>query len=216
MAKSAIKARTNFNIRLESKINDSSYVLKAEYYKRIDDEKFLITVPAQDGKPQTIQESDKLYMNYNIGGEINELEGYADGYVKKGSKIYLKVRKTMGETKFDQRVSIRIKVAIKAKWDKLDKSGKNGDSSGTTMDISGGGVSMYMDTRLNSGEKVELHFPKIKGSKEFTVKGEVCWITSTKDSDKQKFLAGFRFLPENNQVQQIADYVQAVSEIMED
>lgn len=220
MANFAIKAGTLLNMRLGSKINDSSYVLKSTFVKKADEKSFLISPPTDNNGTVEIEKNDKVFMSCIVGENQYEFEGYAGGYVKKGMKTLLEVRDISDFTdltNFEQRVNIRIRVSIRAKCEKTVSSASHEEFSGVTMDISSGGVSMYLNNLVSSNEVVELYFPKIKGSKDITVRGKACWMKENEKGHSYKYLVGFKFLFDQcEKKEDVLAYVQAVSEIMED
>lgn len=76
---------------------------------------------------------------------------------------------------------------------------------GKTIDISGSGMQMMMDSRLEEGTRINLSFIKPHSLEIFHVEAVVVWTQKSTDAKKQ-FLTGLNFVDLSEEERKKLDY----------
>lgn len=197
MEKLKIRQGTKLNIALEDN-NDEKFELKSTFEKNINDSSFLISVPMQQGKRLELDEFKKLYIKYEMGDTAFVVEGFIDDYVKEGIRNYWKIRKVSENREFfqrsDQRIKARLNIKVAKRWWSPEGVDALEDLDALTLDISSGGLAMFIDTTLSVGEIVETTLPKRGNRKEVPVRSETCWVRQTEKGNAYRYIVGLKFM----------------------
>ena len=198
-----IKDGTKLRLAFDTALGQMpDFTMMSTFAKSLDTSAFLISIPMKDGKPVEIDANQKILIRYN-GEEDNGmiLAGYVDDVVKVGIRRYWKVRRVSEQRQFFRRADERVKVAIPVKY-MQETWNRNSDGviekeSGMSVDISAGGVALYLNHRFEVGEICELFLPSIGTSEEGQsideVVSVVCWMREAPKGSIYRNICGFQF-----------------------
>lgn len=162
---------------------EPAFDLVCTFSRAIDASAFLISIPMRGGKPLPLDETQRLLIRFGSGAGTHIIAGYADDVVQEGIRRYWKIRRVTELRQFVQRVDERFKVALHVQY-KQDTWPVNADGEvmkdeGLTLDISNGGVALYLNHRFEVGEVCQLTLPRIgtspDGREIEDAVGVVCW-----------------------------------------
>lgn len=169
--------------------------------KSLNEASVLVSIPMNDGKPLEVEESQKILFRYTLNGEEHTFAGYVDGVVKEGIRTYWKVRKVNDHRKFfkraDERINATLKVEYKqSTWDPAP-DGTIHTAQGMTLDISAGGIAMYIDRHFEVGEFCEITLPRVgldpEGAAIEDIVGVVCWTREAPKGSLYRNICGIQF-----------------------
>lgn len=185
--------------KLSIAVGDSGdFTLRSTFEKNLNAISFLISVPISNGKRLQVDEFQKLQIKYEISDSSYIVEGFVDDCVKHGVRNYWKIRKVSENREFFSRSSERVKIGLDIKVGKRWWSPQGVDSleelDALTLDISAGGLAMFMDITLSVGEVVEVTLPSQGKKKEVHVKAETCWVRQTERGNAYRQIIGLRFI----------------------
>lgn len=196
-----ITSGTKMNIAYDVPVGqDLKFDLISTFARSIDESAFLISVPLKQGKPLKADPSQKLLIKYSLGNEQNIIAGYVDDEVKEGIRKYWKIRRVQEQRLFFERSDERYKVALHIEymqdsW-KPNEDGIIEKEEGMTLDISYGGLAMFVNRRFDVGETLFNTFPKIGTNDEGRLKeeipGVVCWMREASKGSPYKFVTGLK------------------------
>ena len=200
-----LKIRTGTKLSLvyagERQAKNEDFTIRSTFEKNLNESSFLISVPLQNGKRMEPDEEKKLLIKYAMGGEDIVIEGYVDDVVKQGIRQYWKIRKVTEGRKFFQRQDERVQLAVRVDYTRLEWIANTLEEQrteeGLTLDISAGGLAMFLNDKLAVGEIVYLHMPTVgrtKAGKGFTVRGETCWLRDTDKGNAFRHTMGAKFI----------------------
>ena len=136
------------------------------FNKSLDESAFLVSIPMVGGKALEPDENQKLLFEYGDGEEAGIIAGYVDDTVKVGIRRFWKVRRVTEHRQFIKRVDVRMKVALPVKYMQdtwaLNSDGEIDQELGETMDISNGGLAIYMNRWFDVGETCIFTLPSEK------------------------------------------------------
>lgn len=214
MANNTLKA----GIKLDVTYIDASgkrITLKSAFEKNVDSVCILITRPLMMGKPAEIDSATRLTLSGGQGLIVN-MEGYVDATMKIGPRSYWKFHKVTQTEHSDQRLHERYKAELpvevqKTYWN-ADQTSSIEAFPGLTLDISTGGVAIYLNAAAAGGEILELVLPKQKRLRELSLRGEVCWMREAEKASAYRYILGVRFiLDDKNEQDRLTRYVAAVA-----
>ena len=157
----------------------------------------------KDGKPLSIDDSQKILIRYSGEGNDNGmiLAGYVDDMVKEGIRRYWKVRRVSEQRQFFKRSDERLKVAIPVSymqetW-RPNADGVIEKEQGMSLDISAGGMALFLNRRFEVGEVCEMSLPSIGTSEEGRgidgIVAVVCWLREAPKGSIYRNVCGFQF-----------------------
>lgn len=169
----------------------------------LDESAFLVSVPMKDGAPVEADETRKILITYKQVEEERGmiLAGYVDDVVKKGIRHYWKIRRVSEQRRFYKRADERYKVALPIKfmqdtWSP-NKDGIIEKETGMTLDVSAGGVAMYLNHRFDVGESCIFSMPNIgtgrQGSGADDIVADCCWLREAPKGSPYRLVRGFKF-----------------------
>lgn len=218
-----VKIRTGTKLFLtyagERQAKNEDFTIRSTFEKNLNESSFLISVPLQNGKRMEPNEEKKLLIKYAMGGEDIVIEGYVDDVVKQGIRQYWKIRKVTEGRKFFQRQDERVQIAIHVDYTRLEwitnTLGEQRTEEGLTLDVSAGGIAMFLNDRLDVGEIIYVHMPTVgrtKAGKGFTVRGETCWLRDAEKGNPFRHTTGLKFIFDTtDEKKKMSAYVGAVS-----
>lgn len=199
-----IKSGTKLRLALDVAVGQiPEFNMICTFARSVDESAFLISIPMKDGKPLSIDESQKILIRYSGEGNDNGmiLAGYVDDMVKEGIRRYWKVRRVSEQRQFFKRSDERLKVAIPVSymqetW-RPNADGVIEKEQGMSLDISAGGMALFMNRRFEVGEVCEVSVPNIGTSEEGQgiegIVAVVCWLREAPKGSIYRNVCGFQF-----------------------
>ena len=194
----------------------------SSYSQMLDDSAFLISVPIRDGKPYQPDESEKVLLKYTVGSEAMVIAAYCDDLVKKGIRSYLKMRRVAEQRQFFQRKDERHKLAIpvlymQPTWP-LNADGRIVPEEAMTIDISAGGLAVFIGQSFEVGESLHLTLPRIgateAGRQINNLVSVVCWYREAPKGSPRRLMCGLQFRFANEEEHKVLmDYVDNIKSV---
>lgn len=215
--KTGTKLRLAFDVPMG---NEPDFNMVCTFSKSLDESAFLISVPMKDGKAISPDDSQKLLIRYGNGDSGRILAGYVDDIVKEGIRRFWKIRRVSEQRQFFQRADERLKVTIPVKYvqdtwtPNIDGIIEKEDAM--SLDISAGGMALYLNRRFEVGEICEITLPNVGTAKEGKgiedVVSVVCWMREAPKGSIYRNICGFQFRfgdgPERKQLQDYVAYIK--------
>lgn len=179
--------------------NPIKFEMIATYKETLDDSSFLMSVPMQDGHPAVIDENTKLLLQYSIGSEVMTIAAYKDDEIKQGVRRSWKMRRVSEQRQFMQRADERYKVALHCEyWQETwpVKEGKIIHEDALSLDISAGGLAVYLALRFEVGEMLKFTLPRVgmqEEGAERDVVAVVCWLREAPKGSPFRNVVGLQF-----------------------
>jgi len=217
-----LKVRSGTKLQLAFDVppgQEPEFNMISTFNKVLDESAFLISMPMKDGKPLYVSETQKLLLRYTMGGEPMIIAGYADDEVKDGIRRYLKIRRVTEQRVFFKRADERLKVALRITYLQdtwpLDEKGKIVPEDGMTLDISAGGMALFLNRVFDVGEVCQVTLPRVgvneEGRAVQDIVSAVCWNREAPKGSLYRHICGLQFrLDEGAEKQQLRDYVENV------
>lgn len=215
--KSGTKLRLAFDVPMG---NEPDFNMVCTFSKSLDESAFLISVPMKNGKAMSPDDSQKLLIRYGNGDSGKILAGYVDDIVKEGIRRFWKIRRVSEQRQFFQRADERLKVALPVKYVQ-DTWTPNIDGiiekeNAMSLDISAGGMALYLNHRFEVGEICEITLPNVGTAKEgkgiADVVSVVCWMREAPKGSIYRNICGFQFRfgdgPERKQMQNYVAHIK--------
>ena len=151
----------------------------ATFKETIDDAYFLVSVPMLAGKPLLLDENQKFLMQYSVGDNTFMIAGYPEAVEKVGIRTFWKMRQVAEQRTFFKRRDERFKVSMHLEYQR-DNVDNPETEDAMTIDVSAGGVAIYLNDYPDVGEALQVQMPTIRlqGERhELPVQlGIVCWV----------------------------------------
>ncbi len=199
---------------------EPSFNMVCTFFKSLDDSAFLVSVPMKEGKSLPIDEKQKLLIRYNAGAEPMIVAGYADDEIKEGIRRYWKIRRVTDQRQFFQRADERVKAALRVKYSRMitlpGEDAHIGVDDGMTLDISGGGMALFLNDRMDVGELCSVTLPRVgttpEGRAIEDVTSVVCWNRDAPKGGLYRNICGlqYRWGDSEDGKQRMKDYVANV------
>ena len=147
-----------------------------------------------------LDESLRLLLRFGSGSGARIVAGYADDLVQEGIRRYWKIRRVSELRQFVQRADERFKIALHVQYKQdtwpVNSEGTVTRDEGLTLDISNGGVAVYLSHRFQVGEICQLTLPRIgtspDGREQRDVVGVVCWEREAPKGSPFRMLCGLQ------------------------
>ena len=202
MAELTIRPGTRMMAAMEVPVGQTpEFNMMCTFAKQVDDIAFLISVPMVNGQRAEFDNMQKFLFRYENGSEYMIIAGFADDMVKEGFRTYWKIRRVGNQRQFAQRQDARYKIAVRLNylsetWP-LNADGVIEPSEGFTMDISAGGLAMFLSNRFEVGEVIKVNLPRIgteaDGAEIDDIAGVVCWEREAPKGSIYKFICGIQY-----------------------
>ncbi|MBQ7565674.1 MAG: PilZ domain-containing protein [Oscillospiraceae bacterium] len=198
---------------------EPNFSMMCTFYKAIDESAFLISVPMRDGKPLLLDEHQKLLIRYTMADSPMIVVGYPDDEVKEGIRRYWKIRRVTDHRQFFKRADERVKVALRVKYRRLTalpgEESMTDEEDGMTLDISAGGMALYLNDRMDVGELCSVTLPRVgttpEGASIPDIAAVVCWMRDAPRGSIYRRICGLQYrLDEGTQRQPLQNYVANV------
>lgn len=213
-----IKSGTKMQVALDVPPDkEPQFTMLCTFYKSLDESAFLISIPMRDSKPLPLDEAQKLLIRYNVASEPMILAGYADDEVKEGIRRYWKIRRVTEQRTFFKRADERVKVALRVTYrrDTALPGEDHGSESGMTLDISAGGMALFLNDSFDVGELCDITLPRVGSAPEGgaieDVVAVVCWNRDAPRGSLYRRICGLQYrLNQGEEHQRMQDYVANV------
>ncbi len=202
MAELNIPAGTRLGLCFAPKdAQNPEFDMSASFFKALDEPYLLTSVPLKGGQPVPVDETQKLLLRYNIGSESMVISAYCDDVVKQGIRNYWKLRRISEQHQFFQRSDERYKVTIKLQYMQPTwaprEDGTIEMEDAMTLDVSAGGAALFLNSRFDVGEVIQVSFPKIgadpDGEPVDHVVAAICWYRDAPQGSPYRFICGIQF-----------------------
>lgn len=215
-----IKSGTKLSLAFDAPVGqEPQFNLVCTFAKSLDESAFLISIPMKGGKALPLDENQKLLIRYKQGSESMILAGYADDIVKDGLRRYWKIRRVTEQRQFFQRADERLKVALGIQYVQdtwpVNFDGIIEKEEGMSLDISAGGLALYLNRVFNVGEVCEITLPNIgiaKEGKGCELVAAVCWNREAPKGSIYRNICGLQFRyaddEEKERVKKYLDYLK--------
>lgn len=220
-----LKIRTGTKLFLvyagERQVKNEDFTIRSTFEKNLNESSFLISVPLKNGQRMEPDEEKKLLIKYAMGGEDIIIEGYVDGVVKQGVRQYWRIRKVTEGRKFFQRQDERVQLVLRVSYTRLswitNTLEEQRTEEGATLDVSAGGLAMFLNDKLDVGEIIHINLPTIgrsKAGKGFMVRGETCWLRDAQKGSAFRHTMGAKFIFDtSDEKKKMSAYVGAAAKL---
>lgn len=217
MAELQIKPGTKLQMAFDVPMGQKTdFNMMATFKKAIDDAYFLVSVPMLAGKPLLLDENQKFLMQYSVGDNTFMIAGYPEAVEKVGIRTFWKMRQVAEQRTFFKRRDERFEVSMRLEYQR-DNVDNPETEDAMTIDISAGGVAIYLNDYPDVGEALQVQMPTIRlqGERhELPVQlGIVCWVRQAPKGSLYRNVCGLRFRYaddiERETVKEYMEYVRA-------
>lgn len=217
MAELQIKPGTKLQMAFDVPMGQKTdFNMMATFKEAIDDAYFLVSVPMLAGKPLLLDENQKFLMQYSVGDNTFMIAGYPEAVEKVGIRTFWKMRQVAEQRTFFKRRDERFKVSMRLEYQR-DNVDNPETEDAMTIDVSAGGVAIYLNDYPDVGEALQVQMPTIRlqGERhELPVQlGIVCWVRQAPKGSLYRNVCGLRFRYaddiERETVKEYMEYVRA-------
>ncbi len=217
MAELQIKPGTKLQMAFDVPMGQKTdFNMMATFKEAIDDAYFLVSVPMLAGKPLLLDENQKFLMQYSVGDNTFMIAGYPEAVEKVGIRTFWKMRQVAEQRTFFKRSDERFKVSMRLEYQR-DNVDNLETEDAMTIDVSAGGVAIYLNDYPDVGEALQVQMPTIRlqGERhELPVQlGIVCWVRQAPKGSLYRNVCGLQFRYaddiERETVKEYMEYVRA-------
>ncbi|RXZ54561.1 PilZ domain-containing protein [Senegalimassilia faecalis] len=217
MAELQIKPGTKLQMAFDVPMGQKTdFNMMATFKEAIDDAYFLVSVPMLAGKPLLLDENQKFLMQYSVGDNTFMIAGYPEAVEKVGIRTFWKMRQVAEQRTFFKRRDERFKVSMRLEYQR-DNVDNPETEDAMTIDVSAGGVAIYLNDYPDVGEALQVQMPTIRlqGERhELPVQlGIVCWVRQAPKGSLYRNVCGLQFRYaddiERETVKEYMEYVRA-------
>lgn len=217
MAELQIKPGTKLQMAFDVPMGQKTdFNMMATFKEAIDDAYFLVSVPMLAGKPLLLDENQKFFMQYSVGDNTFMIAGYPEAVEKVGIRTFWKMRQVAEQRTFFKRRDERFKVSMRLEYQR-DNVDNPETEDAMTIDVSAGGVAIYLNDYPDVGEALQVQMPTIRlqGERhELPVQlGIVCWVRQAPKGSLYRNVCGLQFRYaddiERETVKEYMEYVRA-------
>ena len=217
MAELQIKPGTKLQMAFDVPMGQKTdFNMMATFKEAIDDAYFLVSVPVLAGKPLLLDENQKFLMQYSVGDNTFMIAGYPEAVEKVGIRTFWKMRQVAEQRTFFKRRDERFKVSMRLEYQR-DNVDNPETEDAMTIDVSAGGVAIYLNDYPDVGEALQVQMPTIRlqGERhELPVQlGIVCWVRQAPKGSLYRNVCGLQFRYaddiERETVKEYMEYVRA-------
>lgn len=196
-----IRSGTKLLLAFDTEVGrEPEFNLICTFFKSLDESAFLISIPMKGGKALPLDENQKLLIRYGEGDGAMVLAGYADDIIKEGLRRYWKIRRVTEQRQFFKRADERLKVAIGIEYIQdtwpVNYDGIIEKEEGLSLDISAGGLALYLNRVFQVGEICEVTLPNIGISEEGKGRdlvATICWSREAPKGSIYRNICGMQF-----------------------
>ncbi len=191
--KPGTKLQLAFDVPMGQKVD---FNMMATYKGVVDEAYFLISVPMFEGKQLILDENQKFHLQYHVGENTFMLAAYPESVQKEGIRTLWKMRQVTEQRRLFKRRDERFKVSMRLDYQR-DASPVDEVEDAMTVDVSAGGLAMYLNEFPDVGEALQVHLPpiRVQGEKhELPVQlGIVCWVREAPKGSLYRNICGLQF-----------------------
>ena len=188
--------------------------MASTFAKALDESAFLISIPMKGGQPLSMDESQKLLIRYGHGADAMIVAGYVDDTVKEGIHRYWRIRRVTEHRAFFKREDERLKVALKVEYMQdtwpVNHEGVVEKEEGMTLDISAGGLAMFLNHHFDVGETVMVDLPRVgltqAGHAVPNLVAVGCWQREAPKGSLYRQVCGLQFRLDEGDKGRLKDY----------
>ena len=197
-----IKNGTKFLAAFDVKLGEEpKFDMICSFYKAIDESAFCVSIPIRDGRSLQVSEDQKLLFKYGSDSNAMILAGYVDDVVKEGIRRYWKIRRVTEQRQFFKRIDERVKVALPIQYMQntwpVNYDGIIEKEEGLSLDISSGGLALYLNRTFTISEVVNITLPNIGTEKDGAgmegIVAKVCWNREAPKGSPYRNICGLQF-----------------------
>ena len=197
MAELQIKPGTKLKVAFDTAVGQKTeFNMMATFEGVIDEAYFLISAPMLAGKPLILDENQKFLLQYTLGENTFMLAGYPESVEKAGIRTYWKMRQVAEHRTFFKRRDERFKVSMRLRYLR-DEAPEDDWKEAMTIDVSAGGLAMYLNDYPDVGEALQVQMPVVRvgGERcELPVQlGIVCWMRQAPKGSLYRNVCGVQF-----------------------
>ena len=215
MAELQIKPGTKLQMAFDVPMGQKTdFNMMATFKEAIDDAYFLVSVPMLAGKPLLLHENQKFLMQYSVGDNTFMIAGYPEAVEKVGIRTFWKMRQVAEQRTFFKRRDERFKVSMRLEYQR-DNVDNPETEDAMTIDVSAGGVAIYLNDYPDVGEALQVQMPTIRlqGERhELPVQlGIVCWVRQAPKGSLYRNVCGLQFrYADDIERETVKEYMQYV------
>lgn len=215
MAELQIKPGTKLQMAFDVPMGQKTdFNMMATFKEAIDDAYFLVSVPMLAGKPLLLDENQKFLMQYSVGDNTFMIAGYPEAVEKVGIRTFWKMRQVAEQRTFFKRRDERFKVSMRLEYQR-DNVDNPETEDAMTIDVSAGGVAIYLNDYPDVGEALQVQMPAIRlqGERhELPVQlGIVCWVRQAPKGSLYRNVCGLQFrYADDIERETVKEYMQFV------
>ena len=162
MAELQIKPGTKLKVAFDTAVGQQTdFNMMATFKGAIDEAYFLISAPMLAGKPLILDENQKILFQYTEGGNTFMLAGYPESVEKAGIRTLWKMRQVAEHRTFFKRRDERFKVSMRLRYLR-DEAPEDQQEEAMTIDVSAGGLAMYLNDYPDVGEALQVKLPAVR------------------------------------------------------
>lgn len=175
-----------------------TFEMKSTFEKSVSDVSFLISAPIRNNSYIDIDCFRQILVKYKLGDITQMIPVYPEERVTVGKRVFWRVRQVGAAREFIPRIDKRYSVFFPASYASVSWDPDNPLSGerlpAQTMDLSAGGVALFMASDPKVGEVMNVIFPQSGSVKAVMQKAEVCWIREAKKGSPYRNMSGLKFL----------------------
>lgn len=215
MAELQIKPGTKLQMAFDVPMGQKTdFNMMATFKEAIDDAYFLVSVPMLAGKPLLLHENQKFLMQYSVGDNTFMIAGYPEAVEKVGIRTFWKMRQVAEQRTFFKRRDERFKVSMRLEYQR-DNVDNPETEDAMTIDVSAGGMAIYLNDYPDVGEALQVQMPTIRlqGERhELPVQlGIVCWVRQAPKGSLYRNVCGLQFrYADDIERETVKEYMQYV------
>ena len=191
--KPGTKLQLAFDVPMGQKVD---FNMMATYKGAVDEAYFLISVPMLEGKQLILDENQKFHLQYHVGENAFMLAAYPESVQKEGIRTLWKMRQVAEQRMLFKRRDERFKVSLRVDYQR-DASPTDEVEDGMTVDVSAGGLAMYLNEFPDVGEALQVQLPplRVRGEKHELPEqlGIVCWVRQAPKGSLYRNVCGLQF-----------------------
>ena len=197
MAELSIKPGTKLQLAFDVPMGQKvDFNMMSTYKGAVDEAYFLISVPMLEGKPLILDENQKFHLQYHVGDSAFMLAAYPESVQKEGIRTLWKMRQVAEQRMLFKRRDERFKVSLRVDYQR-DASPTDEVEDGMTVDVSAGGLAMYLNEFPDVGEALQVQLPplRVRGEKHELPEqlGIVCWVRQAPKGSLYRNVCGLQF-----------------------
>ncbi len=221
MAEFDIKSGTRVQLCFAPELGKQpEFDMSSSFKEALDETSFLISVPLKGGKAVQVDETQKILIKFTSGENISFVTAYCDDVVKQGIRNYWKLRRVSENRQYFQRKDERYRATLPIRYTSpmwpLRPDGSPDMEDGVSLDISAGGLAMYLSVRFDVGQICKITLPSIDSEGVAPVRdiiSAICWYREAPTGSPHRFVCGIQFRFANDMERdEIRSYIDSMKQ----